>query len=482
MRFECQQCATKYTISDDRVRGKVLRIRCKKCQSFITLSESAAVMESSTRTPARASVSPASTMATAVSSDSQQGPLSRESQSASADRPAAVTPSIGDTGAILSQGVSQEEAKAAPSVAMEEDASAVFENWYVSIEGEQKGPLSLKKARTLVENNIAREVYVWTERLGDWRQYHTVMAFSDLYKKPQRQRSDVPGLPLQVTTTALPAAAVDPSANIAPWAEGSSRDSMSDGGDDFSFDEVSRVVKLPGLTDLQQMGTAKATALLTQQIQLSEEELQSMRPKKRVSPILWMLLLMVAVGGAIAAIVLVIDAPKGINQDRSALSGGAPKACLGCRYDPSGALVKEGRKGRGDDRQRLRKSDSPKRSVGSAGSNDANNTRVVAGSNMVSGPISLELTPDDIIKKSRSTQLGFSRCYERARRKDVFLKVSKLNVDVKVGPGGTVTSSSISKLSDHYLGKCLLSRIRSWKFRPTKKGIVTRFPIVFQQR
>lgn len=39
MKFYCDSCNTKYAISDDKVRGKVLRVRCKHCGHTITVRE-----------------------------------------------------------------------------------------------------------------------------------------------------------------------------------------------------------------------------------------------------------------------------------------------------------------------------------------------------------------------------------------------------------------------------------------------------------
>ena len=39
MRFACEQCQTKYSIPDERVRGKILKIRCKTCGCLISVSE-----------------------------------------------------------------------------------------------------------------------------------------------------------------------------------------------------------------------------------------------------------------------------------------------------------------------------------------------------------------------------------------------------------------------------------------------------------
>ncbi|HEY8923256.1 MAG TPA: GYF domain-containing protein, partial [Polyangia bacterium] len=37
MKIVCDSCSTKYSISDDKVRGKVFKIRCKKCSHIIVV-------------------------------------------------------------------------------------------------------------------------------------------------------------------------------------------------------------------------------------------------------------------------------------------------------------------------------------------------------------------------------------------------------------------------------------------------------------
>src|SRR6476660_9204272 len=39
MKFVCDRCQTKYSIADDRVRGKVLKVKCKTCANLITVRE-----------------------------------------------------------------------------------------------------------------------------------------------------------------------------------------------------------------------------------------------------------------------------------------------------------------------------------------------------------------------------------------------------------------------------------------------------------
>ncbi|HEY6040116.1 MAG TPA: zinc-ribbon domain-containing protein, partial [Kofleriaceae bacterium] len=43
MKFLCDRCKTRYSIGDDRVRGKILKIRCKNCANVITVREGMSV-------------------------------------------------------------------------------------------------------------------------------------------------------------------------------------------------------------------------------------------------------------------------------------------------------------------------------------------------------------------------------------------------------------------------------------------------------
>jgi predicted Zn finger-like uncharacterized protein len=45
MKFICGECKTKYTISDEKVRGKVLKVKCKKCEAIVEVREAAAGVE-----------------------------------------------------------------------------------------------------------------------------------------------------------------------------------------------------------------------------------------------------------------------------------------------------------------------------------------------------------------------------------------------------------------------------------------------------
>ena len=46
MKIVCDACQAKYSISDDKVQGKVFKIRCKKCSNIIVVRGGAGAQES----------------------------------------------------------------------------------------------------------------------------------------------------------------------------------------------------------------------------------------------------------------------------------------------------------------------------------------------------------------------------------------------------------------------------------------------------
>src|SRR5579884_2261182 len=51
MKFVCERCQTKYSIADEKVRGKILKVRCKSCANIITVREEGARKPSSPAIP-----------------------------------------------------------------------------------------------------------------------------------------------------------------------------------------------------------------------------------------------------------------------------------------------------------------------------------------------------------------------------------------------------------------------------------------------
>ncbi|HBU46732.1 MAG TPA: hypothetical protein DEB46_00350, partial [Myxococcales bacterium] len=46
MKFRCEHCGAKYSISDETVRGRILKIRCRACQDIMVVRDPARSMGS----------------------------------------------------------------------------------------------------------------------------------------------------------------------------------------------------------------------------------------------------------------------------------------------------------------------------------------------------------------------------------------------------------------------------------------------------
>jgi predicted Zn finger-like uncharacterized protein len=123
MRFECQKCKTPYSISDDRVQGKVLKIRCRNCGETMEIKSTS----------------------------------SRESMPAAGSKP--------------------------PVAA----APAAKKIWYVGLDGREEGPLSEEEITQLArQGRIGTEHFVWREGINDWKPIVDVPELAALFTRPPK--------------------------------------------------------------------------------------------------------------------------------------------------------------------------------------------------------------------------------------------------------------------------------------------------------
>jgi predicted Zn finger-like uncharacterized protein len=141
MKFVCDKCNTRYSIADERVHGRVLKIRCKACNNVITVREEHAA-------PA------------APAADSLHGALESFQRDEEATRVSSMPPAA-------------------------EPGSP--DDWFVSFDGEQEGPLPLARAldRVRVERPRGRECYCWRGGFFVWLPIEEVPEFAPaLHKVP----------------------------------------------------------------------------------------------------------------------------------------------------------------------------------------------------------------------------------------------------------------------------------------------------------
>ena len=129
MRFLCDQCSTKYSIADERVRGRVLKIRCKKCDFVITVREEA--------------------IAPAVPTGDDLESAFDAALGGGGDHDRTVVGGLADL----------------PAAALGPD-----DDWYVSFDGEQEGPFALGRAveRVRQERDTDKEAHAWRPGFLVW--------------------------------------------------------------------------------------------------------------------------------------------------------------------------------------------------------------------------------------------------------------------------------------------------------------------------
>lgn len=144
MKFLCDRCKTRYSIGDDRVRGKILKIRCKNCANVITVREGM-----------------------------EPAPEQRDPR-----HPTTMIPTIQESkpASPLNAAFSAQLAKPPP---------ALEEEWYVSIDGEQSGPFNLGEAqRWIASKPFDADLHCWSEGFDDWLPVDKVSHFRGLRTKP----------------------------------------------------------------------------------------------------------------------------------------------------------------------------------------------------------------------------------------------------------------------------------------------------------
>ena len=186
MKFFCEQCKAKYQIADDKVAGKTVRMKCRKCGHLIELR--AEVTESSAMGSGPAGGGATASAGTAGASPSRPAapkPPARPppkpnalATSLTSTKPAPPKPERTGGGALAGAFKS--------NVQRDEEGSAPFDmadlapgdDWYVAVNGVPVGPIRVAEVRRKAAlGAVTEESLVWQEGLDEWRPLKT---FPDL--------------------------------------------------------------------------------------------------------------------------------------------------------------------------------------------------------------------------------------------------------------------------------------------------------------
>jgi predicted Zn finger-like uncharacterized protein len=145
MKIVCGSCGAKYSIADEKVQGKVFKIRCRKCSNVIVVKGSA----------------------------------------------------DGSSVEHLSA------ADAAESMPADFGGTASASEWYVVIDGEQAGPMTPDEIEAQVASGrINTESFVWRDGMGDWSVLREVDIFRHLGQQHEEEATQIAESPLRVAARA----------------------------------------------------------------------------------------------------------------------------------------------------------------------------------------------------------------------------------------------------------------------------------------
>ncbi|XXF76579.1 AgmX/PglI C-terminal domain-containing protein [Myxococcaceae bacterium GXIMD 01537] len=157
MNFSCDKCQRRYSIADEKVRGKTVKVRCKHCQNVISVEGPPAEVEESTRVVsladverlrAQAAAEEASAAAVSAAAEPEQNPWE------------------------------DEPTRAAPM----RDARAP---WFAMVKNQQQGPLDEAALRELVDSGaVNARSYFWQPGLADWKRGSDIAELAPFFAPP----------------------------------------------------------------------------------------------------------------------------------------------------------------------------------------------------------------------------------------------------------------------------------------------------------
>lgn len=170
MRFTCDTCHTRYTLADEKVRGRVLKIRCRNCSAVMVV-----------RDPALGPVEAPVPQQAAPAPAGWEQQATRSMPVAEARRLASET--LAGAGATWeNQATRSIPVAEAMRLARSAGVGAASEPiWYALRQGEQLGPMPREElAARVAAGELGPRNYVWREGMADWQRLQAVEELSDL--------------------------------------------------------------------------------------------------------------------------------------------------------------------------------------------------------------------------------------------------------------------------------------------------------------
>jgi len=193
VKFLCEHCKAKYQIADDKVAGRTVRMKCRKCGNAIEVR--AAVTETSVSrappagrgatVPMGGGIDPAKAYAAAAAGKPGGGlATSLSGARSTATRPLGASVSPQKDGALAGafQRNVQKEDEASAGLDLHELSAA--DEWYVAINGVPVGPVRVAELRRKAALSVVTEESLcWQEGMEEWRPVRAVTALAAVVRE-----------------------------------------------------------------------------------------------------------------------------------------------------------------------------------------------------------------------------------------------------------------------------------------------------------
>ena len=220
MQFSCESCKTQLQIADEKVRGKRLIVRCKRCGAKIAISDPAlgparprlvsvppaagAVLPAAARPAVAPSpIAPPSAAAAPTAAAASRDALPRDGDS-DTDSTRAMDSDLLEQALQASKVEEPPERAAAPSASARPAPAAKPQTpppavepadvplWFAMLHGKQQGPLTRAELRARTdEGEVGPRTYLWKDGMDAWQRAKDLPDLQELFP----QLPDAPSLP-----------------------------------------------------------------------------------------------------------------------------------------------------------------------------------------------------------------------------------------------------------------------------------------------
>lgn len=173
MNFTCNNCQKRYSIADEKVRGKTVKVRCKNCQNVISVEGPQLPLEESTRVVSLADVERLRAQERSLVEPDSVPPA------ASVPAPVASAPPLARApAAALQTPWDDEPTRAAP-------LRAPASPWFVMVRNKQEGPLDEGGLRELAASGaVSGRSFFWQQGMADWKRGSDIPELAGLFAPP----------------------------------------------------------------------------------------------------------------------------------------------------------------------------------------------------------------------------------------------------------------------------------------------------------